>query len=301
MPNKINSVSRVKWKHTLAGSSHGVGMPAGITDRAALADGYFLDLDEPGDRAGTSSGQLSMVPVYCHIKRVTMSPSTEVLELNYMFLFAHSGAYDILGRQQGAHDGDWEHITVRADPHTGHLIAVYYSAHRHGDGSWVPADRVPVDHDTGRLLAFCARNGHGMHPAAGRHLRVFGLANDVTSNVGRRWSSRKCIIVVPPGTPSKGQLTLSDLPEVDDRGATLQKPQQGAPALYKLPQPTLAFNDGVVPVTEVEVDVQAPQFLAWKLRWGTAVSPQLQRWFKEAEHPNGSTPFRRTVIPCVRQ
>eukprot|EP00892_Ulva_mutabilis_P005234 jgi/Ulvmu1/3082/UM015_0122.1 len=270
------------------------------TANAALPDGYFLELTEPSDQTGISSGPLSTVPVMCHIKRV-LGPNTDVLELNYMFLFAHSGAYIIFGQETGAHDGDWEHITVRADPYTGALIAVYYSAHRHGDGTWVPARKVPFDQASGRLVAFCAVNGHGMHPQSGRTLRVFGLANDVTSAAGRRWSSRRCVIVVPPGQHAKGPLTLNDLPEVSDRGAQHTKPWQGTAPRLQLPAPALGFNDGAVPVTEVEVEVREAPFLEWSLRWGTVVSPQLQRWFKHAEHPSGSTTFRRVALPCIRQ
>jgi hypothetical protein len=39
----------------------------------------------------------------------------------------------------------------------------------------------------------------------------------------------------------------------------------------------------------------------WDLRWGTQLAPHLQPWFKQAEHPTGSTPFKRDLLPCIRQ
>lgn len=216
-----------------------------------------------------------------------------------MFFFAHSGPYVVLGKDRGAHDGDWEHITVRCEPDTGKLIAAYYSAHRHGDGTWVPAEQVPFHSDTGRLLAFCALGGHGMYAKPRTNVRVFGIANDLTSSVGRRWSSQKCIIVVPPTAEPAGPLTTTNAPEITTRGGPYRNVRPVQPAQYLLAPPAGGYDDGVVPATDVEVEVRAMHFFLWKLKWGTVVSPQLQRWFKEAEHPSGSSTLRRLFCPCI--
>lgn len=31
----------------------------------------------------------------------------------------------------GAHDGDWEHVTLRLTPDAGQVLGIYYSAHRY--------------------------------------------------------------------------------------------------------------------------------------------------------------------------
>lgn len=59
---------------------------------------------------------LAEVPVYAHVKEVHLSNgSLEALEITYITFYAHNGWYALLGwgPHVGAHDGDWEHLTVR--------------------------------------------------------------------------------------------------------------------------------------------------------------------------------------------
>lgn len=99
------------------------------------------------------------------------------------------------------------------------LSAVYYSAHRHGDGTWVSAKSCPFDEATGRLLAFVALNGHGFYPGTGTHAHVFFFANNLTSSRGRVWGSKECHIFEYPGKwLTKGKVELKKLPEAEDRG-----------------------------------------------------------------------------------
>lgn len=62
------------------------------------------------DRVGMASSKLSQVPLFAKIKRVRLPTGKIILEINYMALLAYSGPYKLLF---GAHDGDWEHMTVR--------------------------------------------------------------------------------------------------------------------------------------------------------------------------------------------
>lgn len=84
--------------------------------------------------------------------------------------------------------------------HDMEVFAVYYGAHRHQDGTWLPAKDCPVDGSTGRLLGFISLNGHGIYPESGVYLRpeTYYLANDQTSSQGRVWACRECIIVAYP-------------------------------------------------------------------------------------------------------
>ena len=65
-------------------------------------------------------GEIDSVPLYANVKIVTEGDvaTTEPvgIEINYITFYAHNGWYDIgkLGIWKvGAHDGDWEHFTVR--------------------------------------------------------------------------------------------------------------------------------------------------------------------------------------------
>jgi hypothetical protein len=73
-------------------------------------------------RAGQADALFRDIPVYCHLKCVRLPDGDSVLEINYMFFHAFSGPYNVAGRQRGAHDGDWEHMTVRCTT-DGRLIA----------------------------------------------------------------------------------------------------------------------------------------------------------------------------------
>ena len=47
-----------------------------------------------------------------------------------MFASKVSSAAKCMGLQVGAHDGDWEHVTVRLSADASRVLGVYYSAHR---------------------------------------------------------------------------------------------------------------------------------------------------------------------------
>lgn len=118
------------------------------------------------------------------------------------------------------HDHDRCKMLLQNTTNAGFVSAVYYSAHRQGDGTWVPANECPFDKDTGRLLAFVAHNGHGLYPTAGVNPRVFLVANDVTSDKGRVWACQECHILEHPGKwLTKGKVELRKIPAVCDRGA----------------------------------------------------------------------------------
>lgn len=75
------------------------------------------------------------VPIYAHVKE-TVNPKgvRDSLEINYMKFLAYNGSYKPFGvipaGDLGAHDADWEHVTVRLTPDAQSLLGVYYSAHR---------------------------------------------------------------------------------------------------------------------------------------------------------------------------
>ena len=44
----------------------------------------------------------------------------------------------------GAHDGDWEHVTLRLSPDARQVLGMYYSAHRYSCTSNQTASTVPA-------------------------------------------------------------------------------------------------------------------------------------------------------------
>ena len=62
--------------------------------------------------------ELDQVPLYVVVKEVLNKEAcVEAVEINYLTFYAFNGPYTIgvppLAFEAGAHDGDWEHFTVR--------------------------------------------------------------------------------------------------------------------------------------------------------------------------------------------
>ena len=62
--------------------------------------------------------ELDQVPLYVVVKEVMSKEGIlEAVEINYLTFYAFNGPYTIgispLAFEAGAHDGDWEHFTVR--------------------------------------------------------------------------------------------------------------------------------------------------------------------------------------------
>jgi hypothetical protein len=76
------------------------------------------------------------VPVYAHVKELVdpASGARTALEVNYMKFLAFNGSYKLFGwiyvGELGAHDADWEHVTLRLSADARRVLGVYYSAHR---------------------------------------------------------------------------------------------------------------------------------------------------------------------------
>ena len=95
----------------------------------------------------------SQVPIYAHAKQLVdpCSGRRTALEVNYMKFLAYNGSYKLFGwipaGDLGAHDADWEHVTLRLTPDGRRVLGVYYSAHR-----FVPALRPGGTHCSNERL-----------------------------------------------------------------------------------------------------------------------------------------------------
>lgn len=275
----------------------------------------WMDLD-PKARKGASVNDLPDIPVYACAKAVVSSPSfdqIEALEITYITLFAYNGPYTIIPGllSTGAHDGDIEHITIRVDPTSGDLIAVWYNAHRSRDGEWVPGDCVPRTRK-GRIIAYVALHGHGHYPRTGTILRHFFLGNDKCSEHGPVWTPRRVVLL--PTHAVREQIAPKPLSvnyTLDDLGDCL--PNAVLPGYMTLPravtrgfvfQNSMGIGtcrncgvcvDGLKEVDE-RCDVVADDSCEWIFfegDWGDTAAPRMQGWFHSAETPVSRTTLQR--------
>ncbi|CAL8466419.1 g5955 [Coccomyxa elongata] len=249
----------------------------------------MLRLVDPAHRAGQPD-RLNQVPIYAHAKQV-VDPRTgcrTALEINYMKFLAFNGSYKLFGwipaGNLGAHDADWEHVTLRLTPDGRCVLGVYYSAHRHQDGVWRSAREVPRS-EAGRPLAHIAVNGHGSYPIAGTIPRIFFAANDQTSNQGAVWDTERCMIVTNNGRGGA-------LPKVEDRGSDLDGTSYAALGS--------SADSGTLQGQRPAAAYESAEWLDYGGRWGTTVeAPAKQDWFARAENPVSRTWLQQVLFPLA--
>ena len=251
---------------------------AALGGPAAARASLRLDLD-PAARVGVPANQLPSVPIY--VRAQLAVPPVDygggrraTLEITYIALYAYNGPYfpfgKLIGPGVGAHDGDWERVSVRVDAESGEVIGVWYNSHRPRDGHWVAAAAAPRS-PCGRLLAFVARHGHGTYGQAGVIPRAFGFANDHTSGDGPVWRPATAVMLrvhshnAPHAT--LGRVTCRGC-EVDAGGA------RGVP-----PPPSSSSS----PAVKVTDDTDGVGDYAGD--WGTVLAPRSQGWWDKAECP----------------
>jgi hypothetical protein len=138
-----------------------------------------------------NSGEIPLknVPCYALLRRKNSN-----IYITFIFLYAYNGDYNILNiANVGSHPGDLEHMTVELTEN-GDLIRVMYGAHRSENGRWVAKD--DIEFENGKIVAYVAKNGHGLYHRSGYAIRLFGLANDGMDR-GVRWEPRAEQIYLP--------------------------------------------------------------------------------------------------------
>ena len=108
----------------------------------------------------------------------------------YATFYPYNGAYSVMGRLMGGHEGDWEHVTVRivkcaAQTSGWRVHSVWYHTHRERDGQLVDAKNMEFSDGT-HPVAYVAVNGHGHYPSQGTWKRIWCFANDSCSR-GTLW------------------------------------------------------------------------------------------------------------------
>ncbi|WP_368239180.1 Vps62-related protein [Candidatus Uabimicrobium amorphum] len=128
------------------------------------------------------SGDISSAKIYVNAKR--MNSFQDYTDIQYWFFYPYngSGTLTIFGEIVpvslfGAHQGDWEHITVRVHNTTRKVKAVYFS--QHAGGEWI-FDLNKITWRDGRPVVFSSKHGHASYPKVGLNKQAFldvGLVN----------------------------------------------------------------------------------------------------------------------------
>jgi hypothetical protein len=112
--------------------------------------------------------------------------------IQYLFFYGLNGPYDIgpfkgnVMEIQNFHEADLEHMTMELNKETKALERIYYASHGRAEGFWLDAKNPDIQYEGTHPVVFVAHYGHGNYPKAGTYVRIFGLANDVTSQ-GQKW------------------------------------------------------------------------------------------------------------------
>ena len=111
----------------------------------------------------------------------------------------------------GYHPHDVEGVYILFDPKTKEPRHVYYKAHGFGQGEWKPWEQCRKTAN-GALIVYFAVNSHATYYKAGYFRRIFGFANDRTSDRGRRVpiSDSHCVHVSATQNAVKKPYKLED-------------------------------------------------------------------------------------------
>lgn len=201
-------------KGTVPGT--GVAYDSGGAEQDSIH--LFIGKEMDNTYSATAAGNVESVRCFARPHPVTKPNGAKYIDIPYAVFFPYNGnaeayidhnagldpiknAWNLLHRiynttissslinQGGAHEGDWEHLTVRLSVPEEELVAVYYSAHGKEDSTWyfapAPANAdsssyfAQVDgykYEGSQLVAFSARNSHGMYNRTGdKVLRSAGM------------------------------------------------------------------------------------------------------------------------------
>jgi hypothetical protein len=144
---------------------------------------YFLQITNDADERQTRQGDIGSAETYAHFRKA--ADGSKGYDIQYWFFFPYSGPL-MGGPVGGAHEGDWEHITVRLDDDLETVRQVYYAAHD-AEGRWVRPSQMRFKNDT-HPVVYIARFGHAAYPRPGLKPRGM-LPADHTAGGGVVWKT----------------------------------------------------------------------------------------------------------------
>jgi hypothetical protein len=147
-------------------------------------------------------GNFSTATMYAHVRDASAAAGLgEVIDIQYWFFYPNNGAttgpLSPHVNLVGAHEGDWEHVTVRVKnwrvAEEAEIVGVFYAAHTSSEGTWVirrsdtPTHGAYVLVKSTHPLVFSAWHTHASYECSGTQTRYLGFANDHCSS-GLPWS-----------------------------------------------------------------------------------------------------------------
>lgn len=171
------------------------------------ATNFFLEIE--GDRDRVIRGNVYTAPCYVHYRK---APNGLDNDIQYWFFYPYSGDIALLDEGPDvniAHEGDWEHITVRVDRNWHHIVKIFYAVH--DDILSVSADEpFNFNYDLNLLahpIVYSAKHSHASYPIAGE-IKEF-WANDHTADGGIIWKTwQNLILLGTKDNPLNGQMWL---------------------------------------------------------------------------------------------
>lgn len=148
---------------------------------------FFLEI--AGDEDRVRRGDLASALAYAH---VLTWPEFE--DIQYWFFYPYNGDMGP-GPINFAHEGDWEHVTLRVA--CGRVTRAFFSAH-HKEGKVLDAARCAFVGE--RLVVYSARHSHASYPTGGKQARN-NLPDDHTADLGPEWRTWERLEWLDPHPP----------------------------------------------------------------------------------------------------
>lgn len=127
------------------------------------------------------------VPIYARVD----STDPELYWIQYWMFYPYNGAFDIgcfcyaqccasnkAIIKAGAHQSDFEHVSVYVNKQTMKLTRMYYSAHGDADGKWLSEHEITMYDNNRHPVVYSAYHSHAHYAEPGCVPRIFGCAND---------------------------------------------------------------------------------------------------------------------------
>lgn len=174
-------------------------------------------------------GQGINTPFYLQIDK----KNPDMTRLVWWFYYAYSGPLKVCCFDAGAHQSDFEHVSMYLNKEETSIVRMYFSAHGNKDGLWVDKEHIEFekDGDISRPVVYSANSTHGCYPEGRTYWRYFGVLNDHTDK-GIRWDP--LIQVIDENT------------EWNKYAGAIGYPDHGRMPLYKsawVEEPSVSTND----------------------------------------------------------
>jgi len=176
--------------------------PLEYSDMRSSPSRFFLQIPNDSAEMTTRLGAPSTSwTCYAHVRR---APGSTQYDLQYWLFYPYNGDSSA---GPGAHEGDWEHVTVRVSSDGSAVTSMYFSAHDN-EGKWYSPSQLY--YANGRPVAYSAWHTHASYPGPGTWTRGFPKPSDATSDGGPAWDCLNSVFNLGErGAPLNGKTWLN--------------------------------------------------------------------------------------------